>query len=148
MLRMPTDEVPQLIASRPIHVLVVDDDKMLCEAVQELLEGYGFSVTATTNAFDAIALLEENTNTFDVVMLDATLSAGQSAQSVYQQIRSREPSLPFVIASGYDHAHILQDYPEFEDAIFIQKPWPVAQLVDILYDTLARSRESENESLR
>lgn len=130
----------------PLRVLVVDDDDLLCEAVQELLEGYGFTVVTATDGARALSLVRDGLVPIDLVLLDATLGPGPTGASVYEQIRAFDPQLPMVIASGYDRTHLVDRYPECHDAVFIQKPWAIDQLVEVLRGVIVHHRPEETDT--
>lgn len=123
-----------------IRVLVVDDDVMLCEAVQELLEVFGFQVDTAYDSRMAANVVRQRE--LDVVVLDATLTVNGDL-SLYTQLRSWRPDLPIIIASGYDRGHLTQRFPECSDAQFIQKPWAIQDLVDLLVTTVEQSRQQK-----
>ncbi|HVR21424.1 MAG TPA: response regulator, partial [Polyangiaceae bacterium] len=55
----------------PRSVLVVDDDRALCELLADGLTPLGFSVTTTTRAAEALDLFRDAH--FDVVLTDLTM---------------------------------------------------------------------------
>ncbi|HEX3580797.1 MAG TPA: response regulator [Thermoanaerobaculia bacterium] len=61
------DEAPPLSAEGR-SVLLVDDDSICRQIAQELLRGYGISVTSATNGREALDLAEKQT--FDLVLMD------------------------------------------------------------------------------
>ena len=55
-----------------MHILVVDDEAMVCAMVEMILEDAGYEVTTTNSAEDALALLAEG-GEFDLVISDLNM---------------------------------------------------------------------------
>ncbi len=53
------------------NILIIDDDQDLSFVISDMLEGYGYNVTAAESAEDAFSLLRENN--FDLLLLDINL---------------------------------------------------------------------------
>ncbi len=57
---------------KPVEVLVIDDEAIVCERLTEFLTGKGLYVEAFTESQKAIARMEKRT--FDVVVTDLKMS--------------------------------------------------------------------------
>lgn len=72
------------MASESAHVLVVDDEPNLCEAVRRILEKGGYRVTTTTDGQAALQIMQRVKP--DVVLLDLMMP-GLNGREVSQRIR-------------------------------------------------------------
>ncbi len=58
---------------RVIHILFVDDDSDLVALMESILERLGYIVTSAYNGIEAIELIEEYHDVFDVVITDYSM---------------------------------------------------------------------------
>jgi two-component system response regulator HydG len=79
-------------------VMVVDDDRDLCELVRDSLASRGFEVTAAHTL--AQALEETEQTEFHVVISDIHLG-DDDGLALCQELGRREPELPVVMITGY-----------------------------------------------
>jgi signal transduction histidine kinase/ActR/RegA family two-component response regulator len=83
-----------------IRIVIVDDDRDMCDALQYLLESYGAEVTAATSAAEALAALECSRP--DVLLSDVAMP-GESGYDLMRKIAAREggDAPPAVALSSY-----------------------------------------------
>lgn len=120
---------PQSIGRSPVpaggRVLVVDDEPYALEALEELLTGFGYAVTACDGPDGALAALERER--FDVLLTDVIMP-GISGLDLAKAVERTCPGLAIVLMSGF-----LPDGGERREAWhFLRKPLDVAQLSDVL----------------
>lgn len=109
------------------RVLVIDDDRDMCLLLKKFLERNNFEVVDFTSGKKALAWYEENTP--DIVLCDLRLE-DISGLEVLQKMKAANPSLPFLIITGYSDVrsaveimrHGAYDYitkPLFPDEILV-----------------------------
>lgn len=79
-----------------VDVLVVDDDRPLCEALREVLTSAGYSVRCAYSADQACAMLEREG--YDIVLSDWSLPG--DGETVVSYVRQHLEDVPVVIISG------------------------------------------------
>jgi DNA-binding response OmpR family regulator len=72
------------MTAKSAHVLVVDDEPHLCNALRRILEKGGYQVTTTTDGQTALELVQEKPP--DVVLLDLMMP-GLDGREVCRRIR-------------------------------------------------------------
>jgi len=72
-----------------IRILIVDDDRDMCDALQYLLESYGAEVRTATSAAEALAELERSRP--DVLLSDIAMP-GESGYDLMRKLAAREGS--------------------------------------------------------
>ena len=108
-------------------ILVIDDDRDMCLLLRKFLERNNFEVVDFTSGKKALAWYAENTP--DIVLCDLRLE-DISGMEILQKIKSVNPSLPFLIITGYSDVrsaveimrHGAYDYitkPLFPDEILV-----------------------------
>ncbi len=106
-------------------LLIIDDDRLLCDTIREAMADLGIAVTAVHRADEGLRLCESES--FDIVLLDQKLPDG----------RGMAYCAP--ILSCQDHAKIIfiTAYPSFENAVqaikvgahdYLSKPFEMGEL--------------------
>ena len=119
------------IESRPLNVLLVDDDPVLLDCGSLLLSMLGHQVTCAGNGEEALKRLSMDT-TINTVLLDLTMPimTGSEALAI---IKKDFPNVRVVICSGYsvDATSLTQNSSLQPDAI-LSKPYQVCDLQRVL----------------
>ncbi len=108
-------------------VLVIDDDRDMCLLLKKFLERNNYEVIDFTSGKKALAWYEENMP--DIVLCDLRLE-DVSGMEILQKMKATNPSLPFLIITGYSDVrsaveimrHGAYDYitkPLFPDEILV-----------------------------
>ncbi|MDE2621031.1 MAG: response regulator, partial [Sphingomonadales bacterium] len=118
---------PQSIGRSPVpagaRVLVVDDEPYALEALEELLAGFGYAVTACDGPDGALAALARER--FDVLLTDVIMP-GISGLDLAEAAERAYPGLAIVLMSGF-----LPDGGARREAWhFLRKPLDVAGLAE------------------
>lgn len=119
----------------PLHILLVDDDDHLRSFLEEGLKDYGHSVSAAPEGTAALSIIESETP--DVAVLDFAMP-GMNGAVLAEQISARLPCLPMVFVTGHADTAAIKNAGG-EDAVILQKPFNVSQLISALKLVCARS---------
>jgi PAS domain S-box-containing protein len=92
-------EPPELIKTRNLRVLLVDDDILVSMGAADMLLDLGHSVTEAQSGRHALKLLESDAP-FDVVVTDYAMP-GMNGFELAQRIKQRDSRLPVILATGY-----------------------------------------------
>ena len=118
---------PPLVASGEAYrVLLVDDDELVSQSAVAMLEDLGHEVVTATSASEALELLSSGT-VVDCVITDHAMP-GMTGLELATQLRSRWPSLPVVLSTGY--ADALDQGPQ--SIPFLAKPYRLQTLSALL----------------
>ncbi|NIM19530.1 MAG: response regulator [Candidatus Latescibacteria bacterium] len=80
------------------RVLIVDDEKSMCQFLSIMLRKEGYRVTTVNNGKKAIE--EIRNSRYDVVLTDIKMS-GMDGIEVLTQIKNLDPSIPVIIMTAY-----------------------------------------------
>jgi DNA-binding NarL/FixJ family response regulator len=119
------------------HILLVDDEPGLREAVQAYLEDSGFAVQVASNARDAWQLLEQTTP--DLVISDIMMpqvSGYEFLKQMREDVRFLNLPVVFLTAKGMTKDRI-EGYNSGCDA-YLSKPFDPDELVAIAENLIAR----------
>ena len=81
----------------PLHLLIVDSDRLVREACKEAATALGYHTTATGSAEQAFWLVDSES--VDVVLLDLNLP-GAGGLEVLRQIKRRQPDIEVIVMTG------------------------------------------------
>ena len=100
----PSGSQPVLLApSRPLHILIVDDDPLIIESLTETLRGDGHSVTAADGGqagIDAFVAEHSRGKAFDAVITDLGMPY-VDGRRVAAAIKSTAPTTPVIMLTGW-----------------------------------------------
>jgi len=108
-------------------ILIVDDEAEFLSTHSQLLSHLGYQVTTASNADDALNLFLNETNHFDLAMLDIVMP-GKNGDELARALRSTSPALPIIFMTGYDSNHIPASISEITDSLLIFKPANISAL--------------------
>lgn len=82
------------------RILVVDDEKLICHMVSEMLTNLGYTVTSCLSSLEAIEVFQQNPQGFDLAITDLTMPEMLGTQLAAKLIAIR-PDLPVILCTGY-----------------------------------------------
>jgi DNA-binding NtrC family response regulator len=80
--------------------MYVDDDQALVFLIARLLKRKGFTVSTFTDPHEALAALQANPKSFDILVTDYNMP-GYSGIDLLRQAKLVRADLPVALASGY-----------------------------------------------
>ena len=137
--RMPQKIQPQR-NSMP-HILVVDDDPMVCMAIEVYLERHNFRVTIADGGEAGLRALEGGK--FDLMIVDIFMPHMRGFESI-RVFHERAPTVPLIAMSGYAFANLNSPAPDFLRMTLelgasrcLRKPFAPAVLLTVINECLA-----------
>jgi len=107
------------------HILVVDDDAFVCEAVTMILQIDGHLVDSASSGAQALALFQPGK--FDVIITDFFMPT-MTGEKLAAAIKTRSPSQPVVMLTAYPEK-LSRENPQTVD-LLIGKPFEINALRD------------------
>lgn len=83
---------------KPISVLVIDDEQVICDACQIVLSEEGHAVTLTKTGKDGLAAIRQGT--YDVVLLDMKLP-DMDGMEILKAVQEEKRRLCIIVMTGY-----------------------------------------------
>jgi PAS domain S-box-containing protein len=122
-------------------VLVVDDDPAVLEALADILDLSRIPVLTAANGQEAIAVFSRQQAEIGLVILDILMPVMNGGLAL-REMRKLDPTVPVVLASGYDDHEIERRLAEWQiserpDA-FIQKPIGAGAVQEMARQFLSR----------
>jgi len=113
------------------RVLIIDDEHLVREAMCEMLEFEGIPCISAADGAAGVASVEQQGDGVGLVILDLTMP-GLSGPETFRKIRAIAPVLPIVLSSGHDEAQALGPLEGENVAGYLQKPYPLSHMVDLV----------------
>jgi two-component system, NtrC family, response regulator AtoC len=134
------------MSETPKHLLIVDDEAALREAIAERLTDHGFIVEQAASGEDALERL--SAFAFDVLITDLKLP-GINGREVLDAAIERYPELIAIVITGYGTVKDAVEAIKQGAADFITKPFQFDALMHVLRSAMEQRRlKSENAYLR
>jgi CheY-like chemotaxis protein len=126
------------------RVLIVDDDPMVCAAIEIYLERHGFDVTIADGGEAGLRALEDAG--FDLMLVDIFMPHMRGFESI-RIFHERAPLVPLIAMSGYAFANLDSPAPDFlrmalelGAARCLRKPFTPGALLAVVNECLAEAR--------
>lgn len=119
-----------------MKVLVVDDDKLICDSIYEILmENYEF--TEVQYSYDGAQARDKiNSTFFDIIILDINIPSVNGLQLMkYVQERSRESAM--IMTSGNITPQMAQIASDFNVEEVLHKPFDLSKVTKVV-DTIIK----------
>ena len=115
--------------SPAVRVLILDDERIVCDRLKPALEKLGFQVEAYTDSQQAVARLAEER--FEVLVTDLKMP-GVGGMDVLSFVREHCPSTKVIVITGFATTDTAQRALELGAADFIPKPFKMSYLRDLV----------------
>ncbi len=123
------------------HILVVDDDLEIAEAIRHALQNEGFEVSMAADGNTCLAITE--TRNPDLIVLDLMMP-GRSGLLVLERLRQYfERPIPVIVITG-NTGNRHREYAELLGADeYLHKPFTMIRLIDSVKSLLDRESTEE-----
>jgi len=112
-------------------ILLIDDDLEVRDVGSQMLERLGFKVLTAAHGREGLKVFQECGGAIDCVILDLTMPE-MGGEEVFHELRRLRRDVRVILSSGYNEQDVIQRFAGKELAGFIQKPYRVANLQEIL----------------
>ena len=126
------------------RILVVDDDPMVCMALELCLARHDFRVTVADGGESGLRALAEES--FELMIVDIFMPHMRGFESI-RIFHERAPSVPLIAMSGYAFANADSPAPDFLRMALdlgatrcLRKPFTPVALMTLINECLAESR--------
>jgi DNA-binding response OmpR family regulator len=125
------------------RILIVDDDRHVCRAVQIWLKRHGYKVEVADGGTAGLNALDRST--FDLMIVDVIMPDMTGFESI-RVFHQRAPSVPLIAISGYafsDLSPLSADSPNLAFGIgatrCLRKPFRPATLLGVIDECLSEA---------
>ena len=126
---------PADASGRGERILIVEDEPGVRNLSSQVLSSAGYQVAACDSAEEALTLFEREQGRFDLLFSDIVLP-NRNGIELANLIRGKSPSLPVLLCSGYNDERSRWSSILEREFRFIEKPYPIAALLQTVRDIL------------
>ncbi|MDP3023943.1 MAG: response regulator [candidate division Zixibacteria bacterium] len=119
-------------------ILVVDDEKEICNLFQDTLVQEGYQVLTATNGKEAVSLGKQNR--FDLALLDIKMP-GMDGIEVFQKLKKVKKDMQVIILTGYGTLKTAKEAMKLGAYDFLTKPFDLGLVKNIIHQALERKKE-------
>ena len=113
-----------------LNILVVDDDRDVCEYLEDFLKSEGFGVRVMSDPTNALTVLKEED--FHVCVLDLMMPK-LNGIDLLGQIRSTDDDIAVIILTGYPSLETATSSIEHNVSAYIRKPFSINEFREALH---------------
>lgn len=117
------------------RILFVDDEPILTEMGQDIFESLGYSITTTTSSIEALRILSEAPDSFDLVITDMTMP-GLTGRELAERIMLFRPEIPIILCTGFSDVINEKQAEDLGIKAFVMKPYSINNLDRIVRKVL------------
>jgi CheY-like chemotaxis protein len=112
-------------------VLLVDDEDLMREVGAEMLARLHYNVLTASDGREAVGLVERLGKEIRCVILDIAMPVMNGWEAA-RAIRRIDPDMPIVVSSGHDLSAAKGDSQGVDGALYLKKPYRLADLEALL----------------
>lgn len=112
-----------------LRILIIDDERIVCERLTHALEKFGFDVEAHTDSQEALGRIAEQR--FDILITDIKMR-GPSGIDVLHFVKEHHPSTKVIVITGFATVETAREVMKEGAVDFIPKPFKMSQLRDLI----------------
>ncbi|MBT3221751.1 MAG: response regulator [Proteobacteria bacterium] len=120
-----------------LHVLIVDDEEELVDALVERLELRGIDAHGVNSGKEALQHIRQHS--YDVVLLDVKMPDG-GGLAVIREIKQIQPSLQVVLLTGHTCSQDAQEGMRLGAFEYLMKPVKLQNLMEVLRAAAKRGK--------
>jgi CheY-like chemotaxis protein len=109
-------------------VLLVEDEAPIRRAARRVLEQHGYRVILAEDGEQALSLFLNHPDAVQLVLTDLVMPR-MGGRELFDRVRAAGSTVPFLFASGYTRTDAEAADQLGTDALFIQKPWSMGDLL-------------------
>ncbi len=128
--------------SELLPVLLVEDEELLLSFLETALERGGVKVTGVTSGGEALRLLERGK--FAGIVSDLRMPGEIGGAELFEWVQKNRPALVsrFLFITGSVSAPYAKEVRERTRAVFIEKPFRIAQLIEMIHKITAPQEQA------
>ena len=123
------------------RILIIDDEKIVCDRLSTEMQWSGFTVEACTESSQALQRL--STQPFDLVITDIKMR-GPNGIEVMNFVKENYPTTRVIVITGFATIDTAKEVLKGGAVDFIPKPFKMSQLRDLVLRLAAEKTANVN----
>jgi DNA-binding NtrC family response regulator len=114
---------------KPLSILVIDDEAVICRACKLILAEQGFTVDSHMSGIAGLNAISQNR--YDIVLLDLKLP-DMDGLDVMKLVKKEKPDTRVIVMTGYSTIAIAVAAMKFGAADYLSKPFTDDELITVV----------------
>jgi PAS domain S-box-containing protein len=123
-------------------ILIVDDEQMIRDTCRMMLEQLGYRVTVMEKPREALEIIRNRHNHFDLVISDQTMPE-MTGLDLLRQIKQTHPNLPVILCTGFSEQLNEETARAMGAKMYMMKPVNFEQLATVVRQVLDAERPGQ-----
>jgi signal transduction histidine kinase/ActR/RegA family two-component response regulator len=123
------------------RILFVDDEHALAEIGKKSLERLGYRVQTRTSSVEALALFQNASDNFDLIITDMTMPE-MTGDKLAGEVMKIRPDIPVIICSGYSDDTLVNRATQIGISAFLMKPLVIQDLANTIREVLRKANST------
>jgi len=128
----------------PTKILIVDDDRNICEILEFNLKNEGFDVEVAYSAEEALKKLSDE---FAVILLDVMMG-GMSGYKMAERLRAEKNQIPIIFLTAKDTENDMLTGFSVGGDDYISKPFSIKEVIARVKAVIKRLNQSNDRKSR
>jgi nitrogen-specific signal transduction histidine kinase/CheY-like chemotaxis protein len=120
-------------------IVIIDDETSIATSMQSILENFGYSVSAFTDAAAALTAIKADPNSFDLVITDYSMPQITGLELV-EKLKKAGVRIPVILVSGFVGEKVEDAARHAGVSVVIAKPVSTYQLTDALHQVFEKGQ--------
>lgn len=121
-------------------ILVIDDEKDICELFKKILGLEGYTVLTAQNGYDGIKINEKSNP--DIIILDLKMPKMNGIETL-RRIRKKDADVIVIILTGYGDAGTIRNAADLNVYEYMGKPFNNTTIIKIIKEAVASMGEKD-----
>lgn len=117
-------------------ILLVDDEDPVRTVTREVLKRCGFNVLVACDGLEAVECFKQHSAEISCVLLDMAMPR-MNGEEAYEELRQIRPTVPIILASGFNSSDITNRIAMGTFTGFLQKPYQLQALRAKLHEVMS-----------
>lgn len=122
------------------RILFVDDEEALVQLWVQVLGNMGYDITASNCCLDALKLLKDHPNDYDLIITDYAMPNMTGGRMIREILKIR-PDIPIILCTGYHHKIDESQAKQFGISAYINKPILRAEILNVVRHVLDKKKQ-------
>ena len=120
-------------------ILVIDDDKVVREAIVDIMELVDVSVLCASNGPEGVELFQGNQDAIAGVIVDRRMPMMDGFETI-RELRNIQPNLPIIMSSGFadEESHPSQTASGSKPNAYLYKPYEIDDLIQLVDEIILK----------
>ncbi len=121
------------------HILFVDDEEQICSMAKEYLTEYGYVVDVCSNGRDALFVIEQDLQAYDLLITDMTMP-GMNGKELTKKVLTLRSDFPVILCTGYSSLIDREDAASTGISAYLEKPVVMEDLIGRIKEVLKKRK--------